>query len=79
MFLMFLMLVALIGTAGVLVWFGCQRVAVHLRGNPDATKAVVEHVLIPLFGRKPERDDESATDGTLNAYDALAGEAEYEA
>ena len=79
MFLMFLILVAFVATVGVLVWFGCQRVAVHLRGNPDATKAVVEHVFIPLFGRKPERDDESPPDGTLGRYDALSGEAEYEA
>jgi hypothetical protein len=39
--------------AGVF-WFGFRRVALHLRGNQEATKAVVEHVLIPLFGRNPK-------------------------
>lgn len=76
MFLMFLILVAFVATVGVLVWFGCQRVAAHLRGNPDATKAVVEHVLIPLFGRKPETEYESWPDGTLKAYDAPSGDVE---
>lgn len=76
MFLMFLILVAFVATVGVLVWFGCQRVAVHLRGNPDATKAVVEHVLIPLFGRKSEPQYESWPDGTLKAYDAPSGDVE---
>jgi hypothetical protein len=76
MFLMFLILVAFLATVGVLVWFGCQRVAVHLRGNPDATKAVVEHVLIPLFGRKPETEYETWPDGTLKACDAPSGEQE---
>lgn len=78
MFLMFLILVAFVATVGVLVWFGCQRVALHLRGNPDATKAVVEHVLIPLFGGKPEPEYESWPDGTLKAYDGLSCEAEDE-
>ena len=79
MFLMFLILVAFVATVGVLLWLGCQRVAVHLRGNPDATKAVVEHVLIPLFGRKPEPEDETWPDGTLSRYDAASGEVEDEA
>jgi hypothetical protein len=76
MFLMFLILVAFLATVGVLVWFGCQRVALHLRGNPDATKAVVEHVLIPLFGRKQETEYETWPDGTLKACDAPSGEQE---
>ena len=76
MFLMFLILVAFVATVGAVLWFGCQRVAVHLRGNPDATKAVVEHVLIPLFGRKPERDDESAPDSTFSHCFAPSGEVE---
>jgi len=76
MFLMFLILVAFIATVGVLIWFGCQRVGLHLRGNPDATKAVVEHVLIPLFGRKPEWDDESAPDDALDCAFAPSGDVE---
>lgn len=47
--------------AGVL-WFGFRRVAMHLRGNQEATKAVVEHVLIPLLGRKPEASVEDEED-----------------
>ena len=36
-----------------LFWFAFRRVAMHLRGNQEATKAVVEHVLLPLLGRNP--------------------------
>lgn len=51
MFLMFLTFVVMLAGMAALVWLGCQRVALHLRGKPEATRAVVEHVLIPLFGR----------------------------
>ncbi len=54
MFLMFLTFVLMLAGVGGLIWLGCQRVATHLRGKPEATKAVVEHVLMPLFGRKEE-------------------------
>lgn len=61
MFLMFLTFIAMLAGMAALVWFGCQRVAMHLSGKPEATRAVVEHVLMPLFGRKemPGKDDES--------------------
>lgn len=51
MFLMFLTFVVMLAGIAALVWLGCQRVALHLRGKPEATRAVVEHVLMPLFGR----------------------------
>ena len=37
---------------GVLVWFCLRRVTAHLQDNPDATRAVVDHVLIPILGRR---------------------------
>ncbi len=33
----------------VLLWLGCQRVVMHLQDKPEATQAVIEHVLMPLF------------------------------
>jgi hypothetical protein len=69
MFLMFLTFVVMLSGFAVLVWFGFHRIALHLRGNPEATKAVVEHVLIPLFGRKEEPDFEREPDGTIKCYD----------
>ena len=45
-------------TTGVfvsLIWLACRRVVHHLRGNPEAVKAVTEHVLLPMLGRKPEQ------------------------
>lgn len=51
-----LTLATMFGVAGVLIWIGCQRVAGHLRGKPEATGQLVEHVLMPLLG-KPEHPD----------------------
>ncbi len=56
MFLIVLILAAMLGVAGVLIWIGCQRVAVHLRDKPEATGQVVEHVLMPLFGKANRPD-----------------------
>jgi hypothetical protein len=36
--------------------FFCQRVVWHLQDNPEAVKAVTDHVLVPLLGRKPEEE-----------------------
>jgi len=38
-----------------LMWLACRRVVHHLRGNPEAVKAVTEHVLLPMLGRKAEQ------------------------
>lgn len=78
MFLMFLTFVVMTATFAVLLWFGFHRVALHLRGNPDATRAVVEHVLIPLFGRKDEPEFETLPDGTLKSFDGRPGKDEDE-
>lgn len=69
MFLMFLAFVVVMSGIGVLLWFGFHRIALHLRGNPEATRAVVEHVLIPLFGRKEEPEFETGPDGMLRDAD----------
>lgn len=53
--LTFLTIVIILGGVFTLLWLGAQRVAEHMRGNKEATDAVIEHVIIPLFGRKPEK------------------------
>jgi hypothetical protein len=64
MFLMFLTFVVMLAGMAALVWLGCQRVALHLRGKPEATRAVVEHVLMPLFGRTEAPGAGGAQDGS---------------
>jgi hypothetical protein len=64
-FLMFLTFAAMLAGMAALVWFGCRRVALHLRGKPEATRAVVEHVLMPLFGRT----ETPRPDGTARVFD----------
>ncbi len=50
---------------GGLVMFGwgiciaLGQIATHMRGNPDAVKAIVEHVFMPLFGVKKEPERKS--------------------
>lgn len=42
---------------GFLVWgilTGLERVARHLRGNPDGIKAIIEHLFLPLFAREDQ-------------------------
>jgi hypothetical protein len=70
MFLMFLTFLVVMSGIGVLLWFGFHRIALHLRGNPEATRAVVEHVLIPLFGRKEATEFETGPDGKVRCFDA---------
>lgn len=41
----------MLGIACFLSWCGFQRIATHLQDKPDATRAVVEHVLMPLLGK----------------------------
>ena len=55
---MFLILVTfLVSTAihVVLLAFVLRRVARHCQGNETATRAVMEHVLLPILGRAPEQ------------------------
>jgi len=42
--------------AGVFIWIVCQWVAGHLRGKPEATGQLVEHVLMPLLGKTKHPD-----------------------
>ncbi len=46
-------------TAGflALIYIGARRVSRHLKGNPEATKAVVDHVLLPLLGREVTNEE----------------------
>jgi len=37
---------------GVCLWFAARRIARHLQGNGEGVKAVTDHVLVPLLGRK---------------------------
>ena len=53
---MFVVIMTFSLTTGIyasLMWLACRRVVHHLRGNPEAVKAVTEHVLLPMLGRKP--------------------------
>jgi hypothetical protein len=53
----FLILILIVGGLLLFAWGICEalgRVAAHARGNPDAAKAIVEHVFMPLFGTKKE-------------------------
>ena len=43
------------GVYACLMWLAGRRVAHHLRGNPEAVKAVTEHVLLPMLGRQAEQ------------------------
>ncbi len=52
-FLTFLLTTALYGT---LAWLACRRVVSHLQENPEAVKAVTDHVLLPMLGRQTEQE-----------------------
>ena len=58
--LLFVLLV--FGGLMAFVWGVCMalgQVATHMRGNPEAVKAIIEHVFMPLFGDKKEPDRKS--------------------
>lgn len=55
---MILVLVTFVVTTGIylgLLVLAFRRVARHLQGHPEATRAVTEHVLIPILGK--QRDE----------------------
>ncbi len=62
MLTVFITFVVLTTLYAVLFWLGCRRVTIHLQGNPEATKAVVDHVLIPLLGRQREVEEETGNE-----------------
>jgi len=41
-----------------LAYFAWQRLARHLKGNPDAVDAFSRHVVLPLLGEKPDEKEE---------------------
>lgn len=48
---------------GALVWWVGRRIAEHVQQDPDAARCLVDHVLIPIFGRKPEDADGESESG----------------
>ena len=56
-FVLFVGLLALVGGVGVLVWLGGRKVVAHLRQEPQALPALVEHLVRPLLAGK-EADPE---------------------
>lgn len=58
MFLIVLTFVMTTAIYGTLLWLAVRRVSRHLQGNPDGIKAVTDHVLIPLLGRRPDAESE---------------------
>ncbi|QEL18779.1 hypothetical protein [Limnoglobus roseus] len=35
---------------GFLAWLGMKRLVRHMQGSDEALKAIVQHVLVPVFG-----------------------------
>ncbi|HTU92890.1 MAG TPA: hypothetical protein VMF69_22610 [Gemmataceae bacterium] len=62
MFLIFMTFLLTTAAYGALLWLACRRVLRHLKGNPEAVKAVTDHVLIPLLGRRPDDDNDPANE-----------------
>jgi hypothetical protein len=59
-FALFVLLLLLNGGVGVLVWLGWQRVASHLKADPEAarlvSKVIAEHIIPPLLvGQKESK------------------------
>jgi hypothetical protein len=55
---MFLILVTFLVTTAIyvaLLALVLRRVARHCQGNDTATRAVTEHVLLPILGRAPDQ------------------------
>jgi uncharacterized protein YneF (UPF0154 family) len=62
----FLVLILIVGGLLLFAWGVFEalgKIASHMRDNPDAAKAIVEHVFMPLFGGKkePERNTPAGT------------------
>jgi hypothetical protein len=60
MFLVFLTFLLTTALYGVLLWLACRRISRHLHGNAEGVRAVTDHVLIPLFSRRPDSGNEQA-------------------
>ena len=55
MLLIFLTFILTTCFYGCLLCLACRRITTHLQGNAEAVKAVTEHVLLPVLGRKTEQ------------------------
>ena len=56
-FVLFVGLLALVGGVGVLVWLGGRKIVAHVRREPQALPALVEHLIRPvLAGKCAERE-----------------------
>jgi hypothetical protein len=51
-FIFTLLVLVAVGCFLVAIFKALEEIATHMRGNPDAMKAVIEHVFLPLFARK---------------------------
>lgn len=51
-FIQSILFVAVLGLLVYGILTGLERVARHLRSNPDGIKAVIEHLFLPLFARE---------------------------
>lgn len=49
-----LVILIVIATIFAGVCMAISRIANHMQGNPEATKAMIEHFFLPLFGAKPK-------------------------
>lgn len=67
MFFIAFTLACILIVVGLLIGSGCQRVADHLRDKPEATRIVVEHVLMPLFGHNEIADSAIPVRHTVDA------------
>jgi hypothetical protein len=55
-----LVLLTFVATTGIysgLLVLAFRRVARHLQGHPEAMRAVTEHVLVPLLGKKRDEGE----------------------
>ena len=65
----FILLVAallVLAGLGALAWFGWQRVAAHLKSNPEAARLLAEHVITPLLvGKQEVKPEPKKIKGTM--------------
>jgi len=65
LFILLVVLLAIVGGVGVLVWIGLRRVSSHLQQNPEAAKLLAEHIVAPLLVGKPEMPEVKKVKGTV--------------
>lgn len=53
-FIQTVLFVAILGFLVYGILTGLERVARHLRANPDGIKAIIEHFFLPLFAREDQ-------------------------